>query len=148
MRRIAIALAALVIVGCSYQGTPKDLWGGRLEYYVPTVEDHIAKVPIGPADEVKVVEVHRDAQYCIRVVQVNPGKEIKAHSHAHHEEAIRIVRGTGMIVIAGKAKAAGPGDFFVIPAGVTHSFKNAGTGVCVAVTGYEPPFDEDDVVGQ
>lgn len=145
MRRHVVAIAILLAaVGCKYQGTSTDLWHGRLDYYVPTVEDHVAKAPIGAEEEVKTVEIHRDTIYTISVVQVNPGKEVKLHCHADHEEAVRIVRGNGMMIIDGRASAVGPGAYFVIPAGRDHGFKNAGSGVCVAITGHEPPYDHKD----
>ncbi len=145
MRRHIVAIAVLLIaVGCKYQGTSTNLWEGRLEHFVPQVEEHVAKVPIGPEEEVKSIEIHRDAIYSINVVQVNPGKEVKLHCHAEHEEAVRIVRGNGMMIIDGRASAVGPGAFFVLRAGQDHGFKNSGTGVCVAVTGHEPPFDGKD----
>lgn len=145
MRRHIVVIAVLLAaVGCSYQGTTKDLWQGRLDYFVPTVEDHVTKAPIGAEEEVKTVEIHRDPTYSIDVVQVNPGKEVKLHCHAEHEEAVRIVRGNGMMIIDGRASAVGPGDCFIIRAGQDHGFKNAGTGVCVAITGHQPPYDGQD----
>lgn len=143
-RHIAAFVVLLAAVGCKFQGTSKDLWRGRLDHFVPTVEDHVAKVPIGPAEEVKSIEIHRDPIYSINVVQVNPGREVKLHCHAEHEEAVRIVRGNGMMIVDGRVSAVGPGDFLVIRAGQDHGFKNSGTVVCIAVTGHEPPFDGKD----
>ncbi|MEK7866890.1 MAG: cupin domain-containing protein [Planctomycetota bacterium] len=145
MHRHVVAIAVLLsAVGCSSMGTSKDMWQTRLDYFLPTAEDHVGKAPIGAEEEVKSVEIHRDPTYSINVVQVNPGKEVKLHCHADHGEAIRIVRGSGMMIVDGRASAVGPGSYFVIPAGQDHGFKNSGSGVCIAITGYEPPFDGQD----
>lgn len=107
------------------------------------MEDHVSKVPIGPDEEVKSIEIDRDEISSIHVVQVNPGREVKLRCHAEHEEGVLIVRGNALILDA-RVKAVGPGAFFLIRASQDHGFRNSSTGVRVAITGHQPPFDGKD----
>jgi mannose-6-phosphate isomerase-like protein (cupin superfamily) len=56
-----------------------------------------------------------------------PGGTITEHVHPNQEERFSIVAGEAHFTLAGEETTAGPGETFVVPAGVRHSEGNLGS---------------------
>lgn len=57
-----------------------------------------------------------------------PGARTPRHWHARYEEAFYVLQGEIEYTIGAEHVTATPGTFMFIPAGVSHSFHNVGTG--------------------
>ncbi len=55
-----------------------------------------------------------------------PGQELSGHVHAHEHEVFDVLQGQGTMYLDGEAVELRAGDTVVVPAGVSHGFKNTG----------------------
>lgn len=69
-------------------------------------------------------------------VEVDPGHACEAHTH-DVEEVVLVHRGTVKFAVGGAVTARSAGEATVVPAGVTHEFRNVGDGPA-AVLGFMP----------
>ena len=67
-----------------------------------------------------------------------PGSEVPEHYHPRLEERFEVLEGDFVFKVAGRERAAGPGERLVVNPGVRHSFRNAGDGVGRLVAELEP----------
>jgi quercetin dioxygenase-like cupin family protein len=63
--------------------------------------------------------------YTLTELTLDPGGVIPGLRHPRYEEGIYVLEGEVAATIAGRAFDAGPGDFLVVPWGLTHAIKNA-----------------------
>ena len=86
----------------------------------------------------------------LQVVTIPPGARAKAHKHAAHETAIRILSGeSGMWYGEGLAEhlIAGAGDYVYIPADTPHlPYNTSATEPCVALIARTDPNEQESVV--
>jgi len=80
-------------------------------------------------------------------VDVPPGGEQRAHSHADSEQVYVIVRGTGRMHVAGDAEQVGEGDLVFIPPGAEHGIVNDGSETLVYVSAASPPVSMEELYG-
>ncbi len=64
--------------------------------------------------------------YTLTELRLDPGGVVPALRHARYEEGIYVLDGEATATVAGRTFDAGPGDFLVIPWGLTHEVKNPG----------------------
>jgi len=77
----------------------------------------------------RVIARHEDMQsplMFMNEVFVEPGEDLKRHSHGDMEEVFYFLDGTGTMHIEEEVYAVAPGDRFIIPARVEHYLKNTG----------------------
>jgi mannose-6-phosphate isomerase-like protein (cupin superfamily) len=61
------------------------------------------------------------------IIEIVPGRELEAHVHAAEDDAFYILEGELTFVFGEQAVPAPPGTFVLVPPGVEHAFRNAGT---------------------
>ena len=74
--------------------------------------------------DIMVGFVEEDVRGC--VLGFLPGQELPVHSHAHEHEIFDVLAGCGTMILDGEAVELESGDVVVVPAGVSHGFKNTG----------------------
>jgi mannose-6-phosphate isomerase-like protein (cupin superfamily) len=80
-------------------------------------------------------------------VDVPPGAEQRAHSHADSEQIYVIVRGTGRMEVAGDAEAVSEGDLVFIPPAAEHGIVNDGSETLVYISAASPPVSMEELYG-
>lgn len=73
------------------------------------------------------------------VMSIPPGGEVGEESHAHTEQTLFFLSGSGEGALDGAAFPIGPGDAVVVTAGTIHNFRNTGTEPLKLYTVYAPP---------
>ena len=76
-------------------------------------------------------------------VDVPPGGEQRAHSHADSEQVYVIVRGRGLMRVGDEQESVETGDLVFIPPKTGHAIRNDGDEPLVYVSATSPPFDRD-----
>jgi mannose-6-phosphate isomerase-like protein (cupin superfamily) len=72
-------------------------------------------------------------------VDVPPGAEQRPHSHPDSEQIYVIVRGNGLMHVAGDTEEVGEGDLVFIPPGASHGIKNESSEPLVYISAASPP---------
>lgn len=75
---------------------------------------------------------------------VKEGQRTSAHHHDHTEEVYRILRGTGIMYLAGQREEVGPGDTVIILPGTRHELRNTGAEDMCMIVVCSPPFSVED----
>jgi mannose-6-phosphate isomerase-like protein (cupin superfamily) len=78
-------------------------------------------------------------------VDVPPGAEQRAHSHAESEQVYVIVRGTGRMLVAGDVEEVGEGDLIFIPPATEHGIVNDGSEPLAYVSAASPPVSMEEL---
>ncbi|MGB0402604.1 MAG: cupin domain-containing protein [Salibacteraceae bacterium] len=69
---------------------------------------------------------------------------VKPHYHKRHSESIYIIEGSGIFYIGKEKMHLKAGDFFLIPQGIIHSYKNTGTKPSKVLSIQTPEFAGKD----
>lgn len=104
----------------------------------------IATVAEQSSDFRRVLWTGKNSQLVIMTIP--PGGEIGEETHAHTDQILAFVSGTGEAVVAGEAEQIAQGDLVVVPAGTVHNFRNTGVNPLVLYTVYAPAEHADGVV--
>ncbi len=78
----------------------------------------------------------------LNLAQLN--KVVKNHYHKDHDEVVYVVRGNGLVTIAGKDYRVSPGWAYLVPRGTFHRFVNLGPDATVVLSVFSPAFDGKD----
>jgi len=78
-------------------------------------------------------------------VDVPPGAEQRAHSHADSEQVYVIVRGRGRMSVAGDVEDVGEGDLVFIPPATNHGIVNRGSEPLVYITAAAPAVSMEEL---
>lgn len=73
------------------------------------------------------------------VMSIPPGGDVGQESHAHVEQTLVFVKGTGTAKIGGEEYQVSPGDAVRVTPGTVHNFINTGTEPLKIFTIYAPP---------
>lgn len=73
------------------------------------------------------------------VMAIPPGGEIGEETHAHVEQSLFFLSGSGKSVLDGEEESVSAGDVVVVTPGTRHNFLNTGTEVLKVFTIYAPP---------
>lgn len=73
------------------------------------------------------------------VMDIPAGGEIGEETHAHVEQTLFFLSGTGKAILNGEETAIGAGDVVVVTPGTKHNFLNTGTDSLKVYTIYAPP---------
>ena len=80
------------------------------------------------------------------LMSVLPGEDIGREVHDDVDQVLVFVKGAGEAVVGKYKNHIGPGDMFVVPAGVEHDFINTGNEALKLFTVYSPPEHPDGLV--
>jgi mannose-6-phosphate isomerase-like protein (cupin superfamily) len=72
------------------------------------------------------------------VMSLNPGEEIGAEVHAHVEQLLFFMSGTGKVILDDKETQFAPGDVVIVTPGTKHNFINDGLEKVKIYTVYAP----------
>lgn len=73
------------------------------------------------------------------VMDIKPGESIGRETHAHVEQTLFFLSGSGKAVLNGEEKSIAAGDVVIVNPGVEHDFINTGTDSLKVYTIYTPP---------
>lgn len=73
------------------------------------------------------------------VMHIPPGGEIGEETHAHVEQSLFFLSGSGKTILDGQASPITAGDVVVVTPGTTHNFINDGSEPLKVYTIYAPP---------
>jgi mannose-6-phosphate isomerase-like protein (cupin superfamily) len=76
-------------------------------------------------------------------VDCAPGSEQRLHRHESQEQVYVIVRGSGIMKVAGEEQEVGPGTMVYVPPVSDHAIRNIGNETLTYVSATSPPFDLD-----
>jgi mannose-6-phosphate isomerase-like protein (cupin superfamily) len=82
---------------------------------------------------------------CVTWVEVPPGAEQRTHSHEDCEQIYVIVRGGGLMTVAGDEEEVREGDLVFIPPASDHSIRNQGQETLVYVSAASPPVSIEEL---
>jgi mannose-6-phosphate isomerase-like protein (cupin superfamily) len=82
------------------------------------------------------------------VMSIPPGESIGAETHAHVEQTIVVLKGSGQAVLSGQTTNVNKGDVIVITPGTPHNLVNTGRVPLQLFTTYAPPNHIDGRVHQ
>lgn len=68
------------------------------------------------------------------------------HIHATHDATVLLVKGRGILNLAGRDYPMAAGSLVSIPQGKVHAFVNTEAGPALAYVIFSPPFDGKDIV--
>jgi mannose-6-phosphate isomerase-like protein (cupin superfamily) len=73
------------------------------------------------------------------VMDIPKGGEIGEETHAHVEQTLFFLSGTGKAILDGKESLITAGDVIIVTPGIKHNFINTGTTPLKVYTVYAPP---------
>jgi mannose-6-phosphate isomerase-like protein (cupin superfamily) len=76
--------------------------------------------------EAQLVRLFEGEEIHAYMLVVPPGGHIERHSHENKHEIFDVLEGSGIVEVAGRPVASGPGRCVFVPAGVAHSLQNDG----------------------
>jgi len=100
------------------------------------------RVTLAPGEELRVVELARDASTSHHLVAIR-GQETP-HRHDHHDLLVVMLRGHGRMLLGAEERAVGEGSILYVPRGSVHAFRNESAEPAVAYAVYVPAFDGRD----
>jgi mannose-6-phosphate isomerase-like protein (cupin superfamily) len=132
-------LALVVAVGCAARTvrvvTPTS---------VATVDELCRSHPIAADGNIRADEIARSAGGSMHLIQVRGGEA--PHRHAMHDLSVTVLRGEGILRLAGATRRLRAGDVAFVPRGAPHWFTRSGADVAVAIAVFSPPLDAPDTV--
>ena len=78
-------------------------------------------------------------------VDCAPGSEQRLHVHETQEQVYVIVRGSGVMRVAGEEQEVGPGTMVYVPPGSEHAIRNDGNETLTYISATAPPFDLEEL---
>ncbi len=87
------------------------------------------RVHAGPMEQLIIEDgSHTSGTHAVIECTFNGPFSPPPHIHHKHEEVIYVLEGDMALPVNGEVIRLGPGDAFVTPIGLAHTFSNAGTG--------------------
>ncbi len=77
---------------------------------------------------------------------IPPGMTTEEHCHRQAEEIYYVLRGGGIMTLAGEQREIGPGDGILIPPGSRHMLRNTRQEPLVILCCCAPPYSHEDTV--
>jgi len=106
------------------------------------VFDALQKEKVDPSQAFKSIPLLRGPNCSFNLAQLNT--VVKNHYHKDHDEVVYIVRGNGLVTIAGKEYRVSPGYGYLVPQGTIHRFVNLGPDPAIVLSIFSPAFDGKD----
>ncbi len=95
-----------------------------------------------PNQAFKITTLLTGPAVTLNLAQLN--KVVKNHYHKDHDEVVYVIRGNGLVTIAGKDYRVSPGWAYLVPRGTFHRFVNLGPDASVVLSIFSPAFDGKD----
>ena len=108
------------------------------------IEELVARAELAADQDVRVVELGRDAHASQQLVAIRHGET--PHRHDRHDLTVVILRGHGTMRLGDETRPVGQGSITHVPRGRVHAFTNQAPEPAVAWVLYAPPFDGEDRV--
>lgn len=144
MRQISMALILLGVCGA----TPADWLGPEgkdADRYAPRdLEQILAANPLGGHEDFRVTPLFENPRSKHVLVQIRDREP--PHIHADSDITVWLLRGNGVLHVAGKEHPVKAGDVLHIPRGAIHAYINKGPAIGVAIVSYSPAPGPDDRV--
>lgn len=135
--RSTLAVAALLALSACTVTRP-----ALPEPEIGSLDGLLAAHPM-PADaNIYPLLVSRSAASSRHLIRIR-GREAR-HVHAEHDLVVFLVRGEGVLHIAGSKQAMTAGAIAVIDRGIPHWFENTGPEPAAAFVVFAPPYDGTD----
>ena len=83
-------------------------------------------------------------QSTVKIITVKAGEELSLQTHEHRDEFWRVLKGSGVVHIAGKDNAAKDGDTFFSPRQSEHRIMGGPEGIVFLEIAFGD-FDENDI---
>ncbi len=77
---------------------------------------------------------------------IPPGGTTQEHYHPQAEEIYYVLRGRGVMTLAGERREVAAGDGILIPPGTRHAIRNVGRVPLVILCCCAPPYSHEDTV--
>lgn len=104
--------------------------------------DVLQKEKVDPGQAFRSIPLLRGPNCSLNLAQLNT--VVKNHYHKSHDEVVYLVRGNGLVTIAGKDYQVSPGHAYLVPQGTIHRFVNLGPDPAVVLSIFSPAFDGKD----
>lgn len=144
MRQISMALILLGVCGA----TPADWLGPEgkdADRYAPRdLEQILAANPLGEHEDFRVTPLFENPRSKHVLVQIRDREP--PHIHADSDITVWLLRGNGVLHVAGKEHPVKAGDVLHIPRDVVHHYVNRGFEIGAALVIYSPAPGPDDRV--
>ncbi len=141
-------IAVVVVLGLGAPAAPADWLGPEAkdaDRYAPrNLEKILAANPLGEHEDFKVTPLYENPRTRHVLVQVRDREP--PHIHADSDITVWLLRGNGIMHIAGKEHPVKVGDVIHIPRDVVHYYVNRGLEVGAALVVYSPAPGPDDRV--
>jgi mannose-6-phosphate isomerase-like protein (cupin superfamily) len=105
-------------------------------------DELVERLALRPDQNVRVVEIGRDAYASHHLVTLRTGEVL--HRHDRHELTVVLLRGHGTQQIGDTTRPVGEGSVLYVPRGTPHAFTNGSSAPAVAYVQYSPPYDGED----
>jgi mannose-6-phosphate isomerase-like protein (cupin superfamily) len=104
----------------------------------------VADNPLGPEENVKLINLGRGQGASHHVVQIRDREP--SHMHTRHDGTVLIARGRGYLIMDKRRITLTAGDVVHIPRRVPHYYVNTDLNPTVALVIFAPPYDGKDNV--
>jgi mannose-6-phosphate isomerase-like protein (cupin superfamily) len=142
--KLLVHLLAWLLLTAACRAEPPaavlDVWLG--ERSTTEIEQLVKRAALAPDQDVRVMEIGRDAHTSHHVVAIRSGEEL--HRHDRHELTVVVLRGHGTLRLGEQTRAIGEGSILYVPRGAVHAFTNGANEPSYAYILYSPPFDGED----
>ncbi len=102
--------------------------------------------PWGSYEVTGVGKTPDGADYCDKIIVVNPGQILSLQSHKHRQELWRVTEGVLTVICDGERKTLKQGQSVSIPLGAVHCMANLEDVPCVVSEHQEGICREDDII--
>ncbi len=141
-------IAAVVVLGLGAPVTSADWLGPESkdsDRYAPrNLEKILAANPLGEHEDLKITPLYENPRSKHVLVQIRDREP--PHIHADSDITVWLLRGNGMLHVAGKEHPVKTGDVIHIPRDVVHYYVNRGLEIGAALVVYSPAPGPDDRV--
>lgn len=137
MNRLTGLLVLLVAVSLPVMWSAGEDEGGIVYIF-----DVLQKEKVDPGQAFRSIPLLRGPNCSFNLAQLNT--VVKNHYHKSHDEVVYLVRGNGLVTIAGKDYQVSPGYAYLVPQGTIHRFVNLGPDPAVVLSIFSPVFDGKD----
>lgn len=132
-------VAAVFVSGCSARSPVAPL---PQPAETSGLDAILARNPMPATANIHPVLISRSKASSRHLIQIR-GRE-QPHVHASHDLVVFIVRGEGVLHVAGNAHPLSEGAIAVIDRGIPHWFENTGPEPAAAFVVFAPPYDGTD----
>ena len=142
MRRLVFACGLVSIIACG--GSRQIILPGAGGTTSTPLDTLVAAYPLADGQNIRVVELWRDATMSCHFVQVRDRET--PHIHATHDLTVTVLRGNGQLHLRGASYVMRVGDSAIVPRGTPHYFVNESAAPAAAFVTFAPAYEGTDQV--